>query len=189
MAKYGSKLPDENQSHRVCQAFQLIQFVKSHHPQIAIICGDFNCNPHSEPYNVITSYGQMQDGWLQLAGEETDGGITLNRPENVYRKLHEVPMRIDFVFYATAPGSSSALKCQSCEVTMGQIPGTKICFSDHNGLYAEFEIVEKSGNAGVTQVQTGDYYVVANYSVCCYGKNVLLNCISRFLSGKLSGHM
>jgi hypothetical protein len=163
MSKYGSKQPDENQSHRVCQAFQLIQFVKSHHPQFAIICGDFNCTPHSEPYNVITSYGQMQDAWLQLAEEETNDGITLNRPENVYRKLHEAPMRIDYVFYGTAPGRSSALTCQSCEVIMGQIPGTNICFSDHNGLYAEFEIGETLKDTGIAQLQTvaSDSIVVA----------------------------
>ena len=160
MATYGSKVPDENQSHRVCQAFQLVQFVKSHRPRFTILCGDFNSTPLTEPYNIITSYGQMKDAWLEIAGNESTKGITINRPENVYRKKHEDPMRIDFVFYATNPGERSVLKCQSSEVTMGKIPGTNIYFSDHNGIYSEFEVCEQVDSADPSIDNKGELQIV-----------------------------
>lgn len=143
VADYDCDRIDSNQSHRVCQAFQTVRFIHRRHPRFTIICGDFNAEPQSPSYNLIASYGQLTDAWLEVSGIDSGKGYTCNLPANAYTPRRARAKRIDHVFYSTAKNESEVLKCRSCEVTMGQIPDRKVSYSDHSAVSAEFDFAAR----------------------------------------------
>jgi sphingomyelin phosphodiesterase 2 len=143
IAGYNYGPVDSHQSHRVCQAFQIVRFMKRYQPQYTIICGDFNAEPKSPTYNIISSYGQLNDTWLEISGSESAQGYTSNCLNNIYSPKNRKPHRIDYIFYNTDKNESMVLKCKASEVTMGQIPGTNLFYSDHSGVSAEFEFASR----------------------------------------------
>ena len=155
---YGSI--DSNQSHRICQAFQIVRFMKRHRPQFTIICGDFNAEPQSPTYNMIVSYGQLNDAWLETSGSESPEGHTCNLPENFYSPRNKRPSRIDYILYSTDKNESAVLKCQASEVTMGQIPGTELFYSDHSGVSAEFEFATREDTDGSMLANQGELFSI-----------------------------
>eukprot|EP00118_Oscarella_pearsei_P002108 m.9548 g.9548 ORF g.9548 m.9548 type:complete len:381 (+) comp21428_c0_seq2:67-1209(+) len=125
---------------RAPQVLQLHQFIQAVKPQHLFLCGDFNSLPTGSEYKALTGATGLVDSWLECHAESTDG-LTCGRLENIYREKNDGADRLDYIFYRSSCDSGERLQCTGAKVTMGEIPGTDIFYSDHNALEAEFKFV------------------------------------------------
>ena len=92
---------------------------------------------------LLVGGGQLHDSWLDANGSE-DGGETSNTPDNHYSAGSGSPQRIDWLLYG-----GSAIKCLDCQVVARRIPDSQLCYSDHNGVTATFELSQTGSPASV----------------------------------------
>ena len=144
VAEYSHGKINSNQSCRISQAFQVVRFIRRYKPRFAIVSGDFNAQPESPSYNLLTSYGQLTDSWLTVGGSDVGptAGHTCNLPDNVYTEKQSRAKRIDYIFYSSDNMQPVKLQCQSCVVMLEQVPHAKLCYSDHSGVAADFEFIQ-----------------------------------------------
>jgi sphingomyelin phosphodiesterase 2 len=101
----------------------------------------------------------MRDTWLDLHGEPHKPvgcedytqlfGFTCNSPFNTFSRYYNNPdktlgKRLDYIF------SSSELCCVDAQVVMTDlIPGSNMCYSDHFGVLAVFDLTKTSTTLGL----------------------------------------
>ncbi|CAO4363303.1 unnamed protein product [Caenorhabditis nigoni] len=146
--------------HRTAQSFELAQFVRhtARGADVVIVTGDLNMEPCDLGFRLILSHAKLFDAWrMSHEVETTDGddgellkfrgiakGGTCDRPDNCYSKkaLREKDdsKRIDYMLFKSGRCN---VKLEECEITLNQIPGEDLNYSDHVGLRARFTIDDR----------------------------------------------
>ncbi|EGT52621.1 hypothetical protein CAEBREN_28256 [Caenorhabditis brenneri] len=145
--------------HRTAQSFELAQFVRhtARGADVVIVTGDLNMEPCDLGFRLILSHAKLFDAWRmshEVESEDGDGellkyrgiakGGTCDRPDNCYSKkaLRAVDdsKRIDYMLFKSGRCN---VKLEECEITLNQIPGEEINYSDHVGLRARFTIDDR----------------------------------------------
>ncbi|XP_035690231.1 putative neutral sphingomyelinase [Branchiostoma floridae] len=131
-------------AHRVSQAFEISQFIRSTGgtADLNILTGDLNFRPGELGLKIIQSDTGMEDAWLTAEHKNADdSGVTGNHPENNFATGNQ--QRIDYILYK---GSTECkVKCVHCETTMHKVPGKPFNYSDHEAVLAHFELETVSG--------------------------------------------
>ncbi|CAI2295817.1 unnamed protein product [Caenorhabditis sp. 36 PRJEB53466] len=155
--------------HRTSQSFELAQFVRhtARSADVVIVTGDLNMEPCDLGLRMILSHAKLFDAWRMSHEADSDEtgdaelikhrgiakGGTCDRPDNAYTKraLKNVDesKRIDYMLFKSGRCN---VKLEECEITLNQIPGEEINYSDHVGLRARFTVDdrfrhEKSANS------------------------------------------
>ncbi|XP_013416724.1 putative neutral sphingomyelinase [Lingula anatina] len=141
---------DEYLAHRVSQAYELSQFIKhtSGGSDLVILGGDLNYEPVDIGYRIVRTNANMLDAWLEKKEWNADDeGYTCDVPSNCYTskaclKLAPKGKRIDYIMFKSKSGV--VMTCDRCYTTLGHIPNTKINYSDHEALAADFTIHKSS---------------------------------------------
>lgn len=124
-----NRLQDIYLSHRICQAFEMSQYVKltSETCDLAIVAGDFNTEPLDMPYNIILHNTCLVDcfvcqesntvGGSSGTGDSLCLGSTCGHPDNYYTSMNEkrrcpAGKRIDYVMFKV--GRGVAANCKMC---------------------------------------------------------------------------
>ncbi|CAB3407965.1 unnamed protein product [Caenorhabditis bovis] len=144
--------------HRTSQSLELSQFVRhtSRGADAVIVTGDLNMEPCDLGFRLILSQAKLFDAWRmchepgnpdfeepeQLVKCRGVGrGGTCDRPDNCYtksaQKRDDESKRIDYILFKSGRAN---VKLEECEITLNQIPGEDINYSDHVGLCARFTI-------------------------------------------------
>lgn len=146
--------------HRTAQSFELAQFVRhtARGADVVIVTGDLNMEPCDLGFRLILSHSKLFDAWRmshQVESDDTDAGEllkyrgianggTCDRPDNCYTKRALKNMddskRIDYMLFKSGRCN---VKLEECEITLNQIPGEEINYSDHVGLRARFTIDDR----------------------------------------------
>lgn len=156
-ASYSEEVGHENAycPLRTAQMLQLCRFVRHtrRSDAVQILMGDLNTKPDEECMRLLLDGVPLKDAWLVANGNE-DGGTTSNTPDNCYSKNSGSPQRIDWVLYG-----GGAVHCQRCQVVARGVPGTNICYSDHNGVEAVFQL----GSAAARKLTEGELPTIVLY--------------------------
>ncbi|XP_074660345.1 putative neutral sphingomyelinase [Tubulanus polymorphus] len=136
---------DEYLAHRVVQAFDMSQFVKttSETCDVVIAGGDFNSRPTDCGYSLLVTNASLKDAWLNQRETPSGGGETSDTPSNPFtckKHLMDFPLgeRLDYLMYRA--NASFSVDCARCYLTMGRVPREQFSYSDHEGVAAELEI-------------------------------------------------
>ena len=62
-------------------------------------------------------------------------GFTCDLISNSFTTKENDEKRIDYIFF-----NDEYLKCQTCQITMGRIPGVNYNYSDHEGVVATLQL-------------------------------------------------
>ncbi|CAN7995532.1 unnamed protein product, partial [Ixodes hexagonus] len=137
-------------SHRICQAFEMSQYVKltSETCDLAIVAGDFNTEPLDPPYDIILHNTCLMDSFV-CQESNTDSlcvGATCGHPDNCYTSKHEkhkcpTGKRIDYVMFKV--GRGVAVNCKVCKnprpKTMTGLP-----LSDHEPVEVVMRVTKST---------------------------------------------
>jgi endonuclease/exonuclease/phosphatase family metal-dependent hydrolase len=127
--------PPQQANHRVRQVLFIDEFVRRTHDSSShvrpILCGDFNAEPISDEIRFLTANAVIdgrstyyQDAW---AVTHNRGGITQDPNNELSRRRHLPPKRIDYVFVGDPFGRGGA----------GRIAGAKLAFNEpRTGTFA-----------------------------------------------------
>uniref|UniRef100_A0AC35UE80 Endo/exonuclease/phosphatase domain-containing protein n=2 Tax=Rhabditophanes sp. KR3021 TaxID=114890 RepID=A0AC35UE80_9BILA len=134
--------------HRLIQAYEVGQFVRytSQGADLAIVTGDFNIEPQDLAYKVVTDVADLKDAWVVKPNVMEISGMTCDRPDNCFTNLklkqdNPLGKRLDYIFFKEG---SSAVKLIFCDNTFDVIPGSKMNYSDHLGVYARFTLQQSA---------------------------------------------
>ncbi|EEC04339.1 conserved hypothetical protein, partial [Ixodes scapularis] len=138
-------------SHRICQAFEMSQYVKltSETCDLAIVAGDFNTEPLDPPYNIILHNTCLEDAFDSLCV-----GATCGHPDNHYTSAydkHTCPTgkRIDYVMFKV--GRGVVANCKVCKnprlKTTSGLP-----LSDHEPVEVVMRVTKSSQRESEYQV-------------------------------------
>uniref|UniRef100_A0A914XM65 sphingomyelin phosphodiesterase n=1 Tax=Plectus sambesii TaxID=2011161 RepID=A0A914XM65_9BILA len=133
--------------HRLCQAFELSQFVKhtAKGAHLSLVTGDFNMEPSDLGYRVILCNAKVKDAWtMRSTSADDDTGATCERPDNIYTpksmlKLCPDGKRLDYIMYRKGHADIELVKCEN---RLNRISENEddVNYSDHIAVYAEFQI-------------------------------------------------
>ncbi|KAG9295522.1 hypothetical protein G9A89_000173 [Geosiphon pyriformis] len=176
-AGYGSKKNDIYLGHRVSQAWELANILKSSaaRGRNVIALGDFNNNPDSLLYKIITQHGQMIDAWpsqfpttpasisttsvnQQISNSHdpataiSQKGVTSNSPLNTWSnrtaKDAERECNAGERIDYVFYRKTSRFWCSNVKVVFTEtIPELNCTYSDHFGVEAVFTLVGRDKNA------------------------------------------
>ncbi|CAF0893429.1 unnamed protein product [Adineta ricciae] len=167
-ANYHHVIPkDIYLGHRICQAYELIQFIESTSAadttDMTILLGDLNLTSDDLGFKLIQGILQLNDSFLQRINKDvfdpTVGinGKTCDLPDNPYVKPHPYQgegQRIDYILYKAR---NDSVKCIEAYPTLHKVPNspTGLYYSDHLAVYALFEVEKKTSNQkpGDNQIQ------------------------------------
>ncbi|KAH9383420.1 hypothetical protein HPB48_024771 [Haemaphysalis longicornis] len=118
-------------SHRICQAFELSQYVKhtSENCDLALLGGDFNTEPLDPPYNIILYNTGLVDSFVDQEAMGRDSlcvGATCGHPDNTYTSSYEkstcpTGKRIDYIMYKVGRGTPTWAASSSADCTLGLV--------------------------------------------------------------------
>lgn len=144
-------------SHRICQSFELSQYVKhtSSNCDLAILAGDFNTEPLDTPYNIIIYNADMVDTFVDQEKFNRDSmcvGATCSHPDNKYTSSYEktscpTGKRIDYIMYKVGRGVS--VETKSC-TTPKLKTASGLPFSDHEPVEVVMRVNKSSELASCT---------------------------------------
>ncbi|XP_071943069.1 putative neutral sphingomyelinase [Antedon mediterranea] len=159
---------DEYYAHRLVQSYELSSFVRQtcQSSDVNLVMGDFNSEESSLSMQIIRTNANLKDAWQERPNKE-DGnlGNTCDKPNNLYthmkKKEEELTegIRIDYIMYN---GNGKDIICRDCCLTMGQIPGFDIFYSDHEGVRATLDIVTKDETDGSDPAKGTELQTVLN---------------------------
>eukprot|EP00126_Sphaerothecum_destruens_P010952 Sdes_comp20832_c0_seq2m17436 len=146
---------DEYLPHRICQTYQMIEFIKTVaascvNPDgsqgLVILAGDLNFEPSDISYLLCKEVGHFIDVWSESkpARKSVLGGDTCDAVDNFYTKPKsgKKSKRIDYIFQV--PLLKNRFQCVHRNVCMKYSEPEKISFSDHFGVDATFQLVDDS---------------------------------------------
>ncbi|CAG5115057.1 unnamed protein product [Candidula unifasciata] len=144
-AEYNA-VQDEYEAHRLAQAFELSQFIRSTSVDCdaVILAGDLNIAPKSLGYKVVTHYAHLQDAWAEKENKVCDElAGTCDVPFNTYTGAEaklRIPNgeRIDYIMYSVKPNCKATVT--DCQIGIGKIPDLNISYSDHEAVMATINI-------------------------------------------------
>ncbi|UJR30495.1 hypothetical protein I4U23_018027 [Adineta vaga] len=158
-ANYHHVIPkDIYLGHRICQAYELIQFIESTSSadttDLAILLGDLNLNNDDLGFKLIRGILQFNDSFLQRINKDIfdptvgNSGKTCDLLDNPYVIPHPYQgegERIDYILYQT---QNNNVKCIEAYPTLHKVPNhsTNLHYSDHLAVYALLEIEKKNSN-------------------------------------------
>ncbi|KAH7939774.1 hypothetical protein HPB52_017267 [Rhipicephalus sanguineus] len=138
-------------SHRICQSFELSQYVKhtSATCDLAIVAGDFNTEPLDPPYNIILYNSDLVDAYVDQEKYNRESmcvGATCGHPDNKYTTSYEkstcpTGKRIDYVMYKVGRGVTVTTK--SCTTLKLKTP-SGLPFSDHEPVEVVMRVNKSS---------------------------------------------
>lgn len=144
-------------SHRICQSFELSQYVKhtSATCDLAILAGDFNTEPLDPPYNIILYNSELVDTFVDQEKFNTETmcvGATCGHPDNRYTTSYEkstcpTGKRIDYVMYKV--GRGVAVTTKSC-VTLKLKTPSGLPLSDHEPVEVVMRVTKSTELAAAT---------------------------------------
>lgn len=145
-------------THRICQAFELSQYIKhtSEDCDLAILGGDFNVEPLDLTYNIILYNTGLVDTFVDqemVNRESLSVGATCGHPENPYTASYEkracpTGKRIDYVMYKAGRGVTVGTK--KCTTPRLKTPSGNP-LSDHEPLDVMMRLT-KSTAAALTSI-------------------------------------
>uniref|UniRef100_A0A224Z970 sphingomyelin phosphodiesterase n=1 Tax=Rhipicephalus zambeziensis TaxID=60191 RepID=A0A224Z970_9ACAR len=148
-------------SHRICQSFELSQYVKhtSATCDLAILAGDFNTEPLDPPYNIIIYNSDLVDAFVdqeKCNRESMCVGATCGHPDNKYTTSYEksscpTGKRIDYVMYKVGRGVTVTTK--SCMTLKLKTP-SGLPFSDHEPVEVVMRVNKSSEMAAAAASTT-----------------------------------
>ncbi|CAF0836621.1 unnamed protein product [Rotaria sordida] len=154
-ANYHHVIPkDIYLGHRICQAYELIQFIESTSSadttHLTILLGDLNLTNDDLGFKLINGILQLNDSFLQRINKDIfdptvgNDGQTCDLLDNPY--IHPHPYqgqgeRIDYILYRAR---NDNVKCIEAYPTLHKVPNNPngLYYSDHLAVYALFEIDE-----------------------------------------------
>jgi endonuclease/exonuclease/phosphatase family metal-dependent hydrolase len=163
-AEYDEAMGDEYLGIRAGQAVQLAAALK-HIDEPLLVPGDFNAGEGKPVYRVLSGLSGLHDSALTL-----DRRQNTVRRANAYRSSKSSPdQRKDYIFYRD--GAAGTLRPVALRRVFDRnftIDGETGSFSNHDGLLAEFELVETAAEyrfipdpqaltLAVTLLQEGKY--------------------------------
>lgn len=141
-------------SHRICQAFELSQYVKhtSENCDLALLGGDFNTEPLDPPYNIIRYNTGLVDSFVDQEAMGRDSlcvGATCGHPDNTYTSSYEkstcpTGKRIDYVMYKVGRGVTAETK--SCTTPKLKTP-SGLPLSDHEPVEMTMRLTKSTAAA------------------------------------------
>ena len=154
-ANYDGTDTDRYLGHRVLHAFESAQWLNltSSSADMVIYAGDFNTEPNSLPYEMLSKLPQLKDAWKVWNGDNTTNkGCTSETPNNSFTPapkqksccrndpeavVEDEGKRIDYIMYGDGPRSKVTLT--NCSFPLpDRVPGKEFSFSDHEAIDAEF---------------------------------------------------
>ncbi|KAL1487053.1 hypothetical protein MTO96_008357 [Rhipicephalus appendiculatus] len=148
-------------SHRICQSFELSQYVKhtSATCDLAILAGDFNTEPLDPPYNIIIYNSDLVDAFVDQEKYNRESmcvGATCGHPDNKYTTSYEksscpTGKRIDYVMYKVGRGVTVTTK--SCMTLKLKTP-SGLPFSDHEPVEVVMRVNKSSEMAAAAASTT-----------------------------------
>lgn len=186
-------------SHRICQAFEMSQYVKltSETCDLAIVAGDFNTEPLDPPYNIILHNTCLEDAFVcqesnTVGGSSGTGdslcvGATCGHPDNHYTSAydkHTCPTgkRIDYVMFKVGRGVAASCKvCKNPRLkTTSGLP-----LSDHEPVEVVMRVTKSSqlasarSNEGALCPNKGDVSTPAHLNALTRGQEQLMRSLDR----------
>lgn len=138
-------------SHRICQSFELSQYVKhtSESCDLAIVGGDFNTEPLDPPYNIILYNTDLVDTFVDQEKFDRDSicvGATCGHPDNVYTTSYEkstcpTGKRIDYIMYKVGRGVN--IETKSCTTPNLKTP-SGLPLSDHEPVEVVMRVTKSN---------------------------------------------
>ncbi|CAF1252534.1 unnamed protein product [Adineta steineri] len=138
--------------HRICQAYELIQFIESTSSadttHLTILLGDLNLTTNDLGFQLIQGILQFHDCFLDRINKDIfdptvgNNGFTCDIPGNPYvspHPHHGEGERIDYILYR---GRNDNVKCLEAYPTLHKVPNNLkgLHYSDHLAIYALLEI-------------------------------------------------
>ncbi|CAF1118727.1 unnamed protein product [Adineta steineri] len=155
-ANYHHVIPkDIYLGHRVCQAYELIQFIESTSSadttDLTILLGDLNLTTQDLGFKLIRGILQLNDSFLHRINKDVfdptvgNNGLTCDLLDNPYVTPHPYQgegERIDYILFRSR---NDNVKCLEAYPTLHKVPNNPagLHYSDHLAIYALFEIDEK----------------------------------------------
>ncbi len=141
-ARYRNDVSHEYRAYRIGQIVQLaMETLRTNEPLIVV--GDFNIRPGDPEYRVLQGLTGLRDA----AAESGTPQPTVTR-SNPYRSHSDKPnRRIDFVF--VRDGVQHRLRSKTTRIVFDEvfpISGEKNSYSDHAGVWAEFDLESAPGS-------------------------------------------
>lgn len=123
--------------------YEAAQFIHAHSPvNPVILAGDYNTQPHQTGYQLVTTLAQILDVYHYLHPDSP--GLTF-APENPY--VQSPPQRLDYVMVKS--GTKLGFDLLNADVVMTELLHQREAktYSDHYGVLAELEIVDRPAAA------------------------------------------
>ncbi|CAF0840527.1 unnamed protein product [Didymodactylos carnosus] len=153
-ANYHHVIPDDIYlAHRVCQAYELIQFIEStssnYKTDLVVLLGDLNLTTDDLGFKLIKHICQFHDSHDERIRTDKydpdcpNNGYTCDLPDNPFAtplKHSKNGQRIDYILYHAR---NNNVKCIESYTTLNRIPNSRLCYSDHLAVYSLLEIDEK----------------------------------------------
>ncbi|CAF1149574.1 unnamed protein product [Rotaria magnacalcarata] len=156
-ANYHHVIPkDIYLGHRVCQAYELIQFIESTSAadttHLTILLGDLNLRTEDLGFQLIRGILQLHDSFLERINKDIydptvgNNGLTCDLLDNPYVTPYQLQgegERIDYILYRAR---NDNVKCLEAYPTLHKVPNDPngLYYSDHLAVYALFEIDENA---------------------------------------------
>ncbi|CAF2401120.1 unnamed protein product [Rotaria sp. Silwood2] len=156
-ANYHHVIPkDIYLGHRICQAYELIQFIESTSSadttHLTILLGDLNLTTDDLGFQLIRGILQLNDSFLQRINKDIfdptvgNNGLTCDLLDNPYVVPYQHQgegERIDYILYRAR---NDNVKCLEAYPTLHKVQNDPngLYYSDHLAVYALFEIDENA---------------------------------------------
>lgn len=140
-------------SHRICQSFELSQYIKltSEACDVAILGADLNTEPLDPCYNIIIHNTGLEDAFAsQDPGPDILAvGATCGHPDNHYTTAGEkkdclTGKRIDYIMFKVNKGVAAS--CKVCRAPNIKTP-SGLPLSDHEPVEATLQVAKSSSAA------------------------------------------
>ncbi|CAF1018825.1 unnamed protein product [Adineta ricciae] len=154
-ANYHHVIPqDIYLGHRVCQAYELIQFIEStssaETTHLTILLGDLNLTSTDLGFQLIRGVLQLRDCFLDRINKDVcdptvgNNGMTCDLPDNPYVVPHVHQgdgERIDYILFRAR---NDNVRCVEAYPTLHKVPNNSsgLYYSDHLAVYALLEVDE-----------------------------------------------
>ncbi|CAF3175966.1 unnamed protein product [Rotaria socialis] len=154
-ANYHHVIPEDIYlGHRICQAYELIQFIESTSgadtTDFTILLGDLNLTNDDLGFKLIEGILQLNDAFYKRINKNVfdptvgNSGRTCDLLDNPYVKPHPYQgegERIDYILYRAR---NDNMKCIEAYPTLHKVPNSSngLHYSDHLAVYGLFEIDE-----------------------------------------------
>ena len=167
---------DRYLAHRVLQAFESAQWINltSSGADLIIYAGDFNTEPNSLPYRILSSLGLLKDSWKEFTSNNVESEVKKlktcgSTSESLVNSFTVAPKhsncstncvgnrsssdavlqiegkRIDYIMYRA--GRNVTVKVHKSSLPLpATIPHQNFSFSDHEALDAIFTLKRNSAN-------------------------------------------